>query len=221
MLKRTTEQEPYELWATDAPHHPDKMTTLYGQLPIVTGISQAAAQAFYWVNSAHTWVFIDDAPSADSAGSQVNFVSESGALEFFLFASSVETKKGSLNRNKRIQQTISDISGPVFFPPMHTLGFHYSKYAPASSDIIRQRNANFTSFDFPVDVLVMDIQWADYQSEDAGYEYFRFNPQNFTSDGLASMNQEVEDSGRFMTVILDPHIKHDSDYFVYADGEAE
>ena len=103
VLRRTTEQEPYELWATDAPHHPDKMTTLYGQLPIVTGISQAAAQAFYWVNSAHTWVFIDDAPSAESAGSQVNFVSESGALEFFLFASSAKTKNGSLNRNKRIQ----------------------------------------------------------------------------------------------------------------------
>jgi len=34
----------------------------------------------------------------------------------------------------------------------------------------------------------MDIQWADYDSETAGYEYFQFNPQNFTTDGIAAMN---------------------------------
>ena len=31
----------------------------------------------------------------------------------------------------------------------------------------------------------MDIQWADYYSEPDGYEYFRFNPQNFTETDLA------------------------------------
>jgi len=67
----------------------------------------------------------------------------------------------------------------------------------------------------------MDIQWADFDSEDAGYMYFQFNPQNFTTDGLALMNQEVEEAGRYMTVILDPHIKHDQAYFVYDEGEAE
>ncbi len=33
------------------------------------------------------------------------------------------------------------------------------------------------------------------------------------------MNKEVEESGRFMTTILDPHIKVTNDYFVYADGQ--
>lgn len=65
----------------------------------------------------------------------------------------------------------------------------------------------------------MDIQWADYYSESDGYEYFRFNPQNFTVEALAQMNQEVEDAGRYMTTILDPHIKVSDDYFVYADGQ--
>lgn len=39
-----------------------------------------------------------------------------------------------------------------------------------------ERNQNFTDYQFPVDVLVMDIQWADQYSEPAGYEYFKFNP---------------------------------------------
>jgi len=33
------------------------------------------------------------------------------------------------------------------------------------------------------------------------------------------MNKEVEASGRYMTVILDPHIKVTGDYFVYSDGQ--
>ena len=82
-----------------------------------------------------------------------------------------------------------------------------------------ERNRNFTDYQFPVDVLVMDIQWADYYSEADGYEYFRFNPQNFTTTDLAQMNKEVEEAGRYMTTILDPHIKVSDDYFVYSDGQ--
>ena len=33
------------------------------------------------------------------------------------------------------------------------------------------------------------------------------------------MNKEVEDEGRYMTVILDPYIKVADDYFVYSDGQ--
>ena len=33
------------------------------------------------------------------------------------------------------------------------------------------------------------------------------------------MNKEVEEAGRYMTTILDPHIKVSDDYFVYADGQ--
>ena len=33
------------------------------------------------------------------------------------------------------------------------------------------------------------------------------------------MNSEVEAEGRFMTTILDPHIKVSDDYFVYSDGQ--
>lgn len=43
-----------------------------------------------------------------------------------------------------------------------------------------ERNKNFTKFGFPLDVLWMDIEWADQKSERFGYEYFVFNPENFT-----------------------------------------
>ena len=34
------------------------------------------------------------------------------------------------------------------------------------------------------------------------------------------MNKQVEASNRFVTTILDPHIKVSDDYFVYAEGQA-
>ena len=145
-------------------------------------------------------------------------VSETGALELFIFGSAVETRRGSLNRNMRMSNNLATITGFAKLPPLHTLGFHFSKYDVASAEIIMERNANFTDFKFPVDVLVMDIQWADQNSSADGYEYFRFNPQNFTSADLLKMNEEVEAAGRYMTTILDPHIKVSDEYFVYSEA---
>jgi len=88
-------------------------------------------------------------------------VSETGALELFLFSSVVETKADSLNRNKRVTNALSTVTGFAPLPPLHTLGFHFSKYDEVSAEIIMERNRNFTDYQFPVDFLVMDIQWAD------------------------------------------------------------
>ena len=80
-LKRTTNMTPYEMWAFDSPHEPNKINGLYGNMPYVQGIGNESSNAFTWVNSAHTFAFLDDA--ADE-GVNVNFVSETGALEAFL-----------------------------------------------------------------------------------------------------------------------------------------
>ena len=65
VLKRTTDSDPYELWAKDTPHMPDNMQGLYGNMPYVQGIGAQSSQAVTWVNSAHTWVFLDDATLDD------------------------------------------------------------------------------------------------------------------------------------------------------------
>ena len=83
-----------------------------------------------------------------------------------------------------------------------------------------ERNRNFTEYGFPVDVLWMNIEWADQYSEPTGYEYFKFNPQNFTEAEILQMNTEIEAAHRRITVIVDPHIKATEDYYVYANGIA-
>ena len=60
-----------------------------------------------------------------------------------------------------MSQNLSTVTGFAPLPPINTLGFHFSKYDRVSADIIMDRNRRFTEDEFPVDVLVMDIEWAD------------------------------------------------------------
>jgi alpha-glucosidase (family GH31 glycosyl hydrolase) len=66
----------------------------------------------------------------------------------------------SENRVKKVQRNMGTITGFVAMPPICVLGFHFSKWAPVSADIIMERNHKFTENKFPVDVLWMDIEWA-------------------------------------------------------------
>ena len=156
VLKRTPAgSSGYEMWAYDHPHFPDNIRGLYGNMPHIQGIGTESTEALTWVNSAHTWSFLEDC--ADQSGSNISMVSETGALEVFLFSSVAETKDGSMNRNKRMANDLSTITGFAPLPPINTLGFHFSKYDYVSAERIIDRNRNFTDFEFPVDVLVMDI----------------------------------------------------------------
>jgi len=72
------------------------------------------------------------------------------------------------------------VSGYAAMPPIHSLGFHFCKWANVDANMMMERNRLFTEHGFPVDVLWMDINWADQYSSGT-YEYFVFNPQNFTT----------------------------------------
>jgi len=152
---------------------PNNQQPLYGSVPYVTSLSESHSAAVTWVNSAHTWISIEDMFD----GKYINFVSEGGALELFVFSSS---KAGNSNRVKKVQEDLAIISGYVPMPPIHVLGFHFCKWANVSAEMLMERNRNFTEHKFPVDMLWADIEWSDQYSEGA-YEYFVFNPQNFTS----------------------------------------
>lgn len=172
LLLKNTGSAPYELFASDVfAHPPNNQQPLYGSVPYITSLSETYSASVTWVNSAHTWVTIQD---ADAESKYVNFVSESGALELFVFASAQDSKKA--NRVKKVQEDLAIVSGFVPMTPVFMLGFHFCKWANVSAEMMIERNRNFTKYEFPIDVLWMDIEWADQYSDPEGYEYFIFNP---------------------------------------------
>jgi alpha 1,3-glucosidase len=161
-------------------HEPNNKQPLYGSVPYITSVHQTHSAAVAWVNAAHTYVTITDLDQ----GKHAVYLSESGALEFFTFAASTH---GSSNRIKKVQEDLAIVSGYIPLPLLHTLGFHFCKWNSVSSAIIIDRNKKFTEGNFPVDVLWMDIEWADQRNQ-GNYQYFYFNPTNFTTKGIEDMN---------------------------------
>jgi alpha 1,3-glucosidase len=163
----------YSMFATDHPQHmPNTKAPLYGSIPYLQSVSETTSAGINWVNSAHTWITLSDYED----GKYANFVSESGALEFIVYSASTD---GESNRFKKVQFTNQVVTGFAPMPPVSTLGFHFSKWAPLSAEMMIERNRNFTANNFPVDVLWMDINYAN-QNDTGAYEYFVFNPANFT-----------------------------------------
>jgi len=103
-------------------------------------------------------------------------------------------------------------------PLITSLGFHFCKWANISAEMLIERNRKFTEYGFPIDVLWSDIEWAMKDNIEGNYEYFVFNPLNFTEPEIEQLNTEVEEAGRRITVIVDPHIKVADDYFVHKEG---
>lgn len=70
---------------------------------------------------------------------------------------------------------------------------------------------NFNDQNIPVDVLWMDIEYSNNK------RYFEFD---FTKFGnIHELIELVEKEEKRLTVITDPHIKIDNDFFVYKEGK--
>jgi alpha-glucosidase (family GH31 glycosyl hydrolase) len=69
-----------------------------------------------------------------------------------------------------------------------------------------ERNKLFNKYEFPVDVLWLDI----YHTQE--FQYFEWDRYWFPTFKVDEMNEAIYQDNRTLVVITDPHIKVDSDY---------
>lgn len=67
----------------------------------------------------------------------------------------------------------------------------------------------------PVDVLWSDLPYSD------DTKYFVFNKRTFNNQDLEKLKHAIDNSGRKLVVITDPHIKRTGGYFVWENGMAQ
>jgi alpha 1,3-glucosidase len=101
-----------------------------------------------WVNSASSYI---DVIFDDDDSSFLGITSESGQIDFFIFASAQSPKK--------IVQDVAIITGYAPLPPIYSLGFHYSEWSMINSTMLSDRDNKFEELGFPVDVYWMDIEY--------------------------------------------------------------
>lgn len=146
--------ETYRLFNQDLVKHPyGNPDPLYGNWPYLTAHSANVDASVIWMNSAETYVSIDQVQNnaTNTTGLLGEFISIGGKFEFFVF--------GTTTGPKDNQQILSEITGYAPLPSIPSLGYHYCKYENNSADLMIERNEQFTYYGFPVDVLWSDLYY--------------------------------------------------------------
>lgn len=90
------------------------------------------------------------------------------------------------------------------------LGYHQCRWAYNTTEDVMQTINNFDKYDFPLDVLWLDIE---YTSE---RKWFTWNATSFP-EPVELLNWVDSQAHRKLVPISDPHIKIDFEYNVYTD----
>lgn len=156
-----------------------------------------------YINSANS--YIDVIHSRDNPSTFLGLVSESGQIEFFMFAST--------QGPKRVVEDVSIVTGYAPLPAIYTMGFHYSEWAFIDAGFLKWHDFKFESGRFPYDVLWMDIQ----HGGDKKF-YFSFDDGLFPNKTLTEMNKKLEKHERYFVVVTDPHLAAHGEYNNYLEA---
>ena len=172
--------------------------SIYGSIPMITvAHEEGYVSGFLWLNPSESFVSLSRRQDAKESV-ESSWVSETGIIDMFFFAG--PTPRDVLKQFYRI-------TGNPTFLPMFALGHHQSKWGYGSQEEVLSVNRDFDEFEIPLDVLWLDIQ---HTREN---RYMTWNSE--FSDPAALLGAAAA-SGRQVVAIVDPHIKVDGDFSVYA-----
>ncbi|KAH0541134.1 neutral alpha-glucosidase AB [Cotesia glomerata] len=216
-LKTTKGIDPYRLYNLDVfEYEVNERMALYGAIPVLYAHGKERTSGVFWHNAAETWVDIQSSADSNVFDSIVNlvpgntkkvsvdthFMSESGVIDVFFLL-------GPKPLDAFRQYTL--LTGTTPLPQMFSLGYHQSRWNYNDQDDVAQIAEQFDANDIPMDVMWLDIEYTDSK------KYFTWDPNKFSNP--TKMIQDLTNKHRKLVVIIDPHIKRDSGYFVHRDAE--
>lgn len=95
---------------------------------------------------------------------------------------------------------------------MFGLAYHQSRWNYNDQEDVRQIAESFDKYDLPADTIWLDIEYTD------GKKYFTWDTHKFSAP--LEMVRNLTDKGRKLVIIVDPHIKRDSNYFLHNEATA-
>merc|ERR1711871_1028556 len=163
--------------------------------------NQPMTTGLFWFNPSESFVDIYDGGSSDKPVKQSRWISETGNLDFFIIPGPTISD---------VYSQWASIIGTQELPPMFALGYHQCRWNYRDEKDVATIESTFEDLNFPMDVLWLDIEHTD------GKRYFTWNKDLFPTPDR--MQNSLAEKGRKMVTIVDPHIKVDSGYSVYQDG---
>ncbi|ORY71521.1 alpha glucosidase-like protein [Pseudomassariella vexata] len=198
-------EEPYRLYNADVFEYIlDSPMTLYGAIPFMQAQRKDSTVGVFWLNSAETWVDITKAKEsknplalgiATKTSTHTHWISESGLMDVFVFLGPTP---------QDISKKYAELTGTTAMPPESALGYHQCRWNYVSDDDVKEVDRKMDKFKIPYDVIWLDIEYTDEK------KYFTWDPNMFKDP--ISMGKQLDEHGRKLVIIIDPHIKNTGSY---------
>lgn len=217
-LRSTTSGDPYRLYNLDVfEYELNNPMALYASIPYMLAHNQKFTVGVFWLNAAETWVDISSNFSDKGIFSKVasfitksneipqvdtHWFSESGVMDIYILLGPKPTD---------VFRQYGLLTGNTKLPPMFSIGYHQCRWNYNDETDVKNVNAGFEEHHIPMDVIWLDIEYTD------GKRYFTWDSLKFPTPD--QMMNHMSSYGRKMVLILDPHIKQDSNYHIYSEAK--
>ncbi|PWZ00009.1 putative alpha-glucosidase II precursor [Testicularia cyperi] len=199
-------QDPYRLMNTDVfEYEHDSPMSLYGSVPVLHAQSKDRAVSVFWLSGSETWIDLHkskaQAKPTDQVTSYSHFFSESGILDLFIFTSSNAQTNMAL---------FSKLVGRTVLPQYFAIGYHQCRWNYLTDSDVKDVSQRFDDEDIPMDVMWLDIEYSKDHMYGVWDEKAFKDPEG--------MVQALDQRGRKLVIIIDPHLKRTRDYYLYAEA---
>ena len=176
----------------------NQFNSIYGSIPYIMSFSYGGTifSGFYWNNPSETFISL----KSTNEGKQLIFLSESGIFDFSFFA--------SLNL-EHYYKSMNEYIGQTPIPNIFAFGYHQSRFSYEDLEEVKIIDDKFDKYEVPYDSIWLDIDHTDNK------KYFHYDIKKFPKEKTKNFFNELNEKGRKVIVILDPHIKIDNWYPVY------
>lgn len=184
------------MWNTDDPEHHPRTDPLYQSIPVAHVVDDDGV----------TTVFVDSQATiyVDAGQSRADLL----IVEVYdPVATMYVARTPSL---KTAVRAYAELTGTMPLPPLWALGFQQCRYSYLDQQRVLEVARTMREQRVPCDVIYLDIHYMDE------YRVFTWNRSRFPDP--AGMVRELAQLGFRVVTIVDPGVKVDSDYQVYASG---
>src|SRR5688572_4663046 len=183
-------------WGTDTYGFAKEQDPLYRNIPFYYGLHDGKGYGIFFDNSFQSFFdFGHENPAVAS------FWAEGGEMSYYFIA-------GPELIN--VAERFTYLTGRPELPPLWALGYHQSKWSYYPESTVMEIAQQFRQRQIPCDVIHLDIDYMD------GYRCFTWDQTRFPDPG--KMIENLQDDGFETVVIIDPGIKIDPEYKVYAEA---
>lgn len=180
-------------WNTDIPAYSDQSPSLYQSHPWVLAV-RADGSAF-GVICETTWRCVIDLRR------HIRFEVEGPSPAVTVI------ERGSA---QEVVEVLAELTGKPPMPPLWAIGYHQCRYSYYPDSKVREIAKEFRDREIPCDVIWLDIDYME------GFRCFTFSKEHFPKP--KELMDDLHEDGFKVVCMIDPGIKVDPKYGVYAAG---